>query len=309
MLKHTGFTLFIKVIVVIVFFFFLYRYISKNISELHNYYFHFNLLLLLSSFLFVSIYLLNQYLVWYFITIINRCNIDFRRTLLFRVSSEFGKYIPGKVYGYAFLLYAYSNENKSNEIVTFSMILEIICSSIATIFVFLFSLLFIQIELLSEYQIFIAIFLIILIISIHPKILTFFSNLLLKVLKRPKMEFYISYFQIFKIVFLYILNLLIFGFSFYLLIKSIYSIDIKYILFLAGSTALAGLIGLFAIFVPSGLGVREGVLTMALNYIMPASFAGIISILSRIWLTIGEIFIFAVIFVTNKISKDTLRNL
>jgi uncharacterized membrane protein YbhN (UPF0104 family) len=52
--------------------------------------------------------------------------------------------------------------------------------------------------------------------------------------------------------------------------------------------AIASILGLGAIFAPSGLGVREGVLVYLLSYVMPGSVAVIVSVLTRIWTTLIE---------------------
>jgi len=61
---------------------------------------------------------------------------------------------------------------------------------------------------------------------------------------------------------------------------------------------------LFAIFVPAGLGVRESVMIVALAEIMLKSLSGIIAILSRLWLTASEIFVFFIVFSIDLILKN-----
>jgi hypothetical protein len=68
-------------------------------------------------------------------------------------------------------------------------------------------------------------------------------------------------------------------------------------------TIAAGLISLFTIFVPAGMGVRENILTLALKEIMPLTFAGVISLASRVWLVLGEIISFFMVFIYNSYLK------
>lgn len=298
---------YLKTAIVFAVFLILFIYIYQNIGELKKYSISFNFTFIILSFLFVVIYLFNQYLIWHILTLINKCNIDFKESLYYRVLSEFGKYIPGKIYGYALLLYEYGSRNKSKATIAYCMFLEFLCSSLASIIVFLCSLLFLDFKIEMNLRIIAIVLLFIITVCIHPKILEALVNKVLFLFKKELINISTSYFQILKIVCLYIINLVIFGFSFFFLIKSIYPIELKYFLFLAGSTALAGIIGLLVIIIPSGLGVREGILTLALKQVIPGTIAGIISIISRIWLTIGEISIYSIILIVSKLRKFNFK--
>ncbi len=214
--------------------------------------------------------------------------------------SEFGKYVPGKVFGYAMLLYTYSKENRSKINVAFCMFFELLASVLAVSLIFLFSIFFINIPEFIEYRVDALILILFFFILIHPRILNYLSDISLKIVKREPVHLNISYFQLIKIVFLYILNFMVFGVAFVLFINSIYPVSFSDYLFITGTTAGAGLIGLFAIFVPAGLGVREGVLVFTLSLIIPPAFAGIIALTSRIWLTFGEVFLFGLVFGSSK---------
>jgi uncharacterized membrane protein YbhN (UPF0104 family) len=78
----------------------------------------------------------------------------------------------------------------------------------------------------------------------------------------------------------------------------------KYILFFAGALAISSTLGLVAIFAPSGLGVREGALVYLLSFIMATPIAVIISILTRIWMTLIEIGLIGVVYLFHKFQKQ-----
>lgn len=68
--------------------------------------------------------------------------------------------------------------------------------------------------------------------------------------------------------------------------------------------ALAATGGIIAIFAPGGLGVRESIITMALVQTgIPVEWATSISIGSRLWFLMGEVFIFFVALVLKIASK------
>jgi hypothetical protein len=146
-------------------------------------------------------------------------------------------------------------------------------------------------------------------ILIHPRILNYFIAIFLKIAKREPVKLNMTYYQLLKIISLYVANFMVFGIGFVLFINSIYPISFSNYLFITGTTAGAGLIGLFAIFVPAGLGVREGVMVFTLSLIIPPTFACIIALTSRIWLTLGEVFLFGLIFSFSKIKHKRTENI
>jgi len=78
----------------------------------------------------------------------------------------------------------------------------------------------------------------------------------------------------------------------------------QYILFLTGALAISSTLGLIAIFAPSGLGVREGVLVYLLSFMMATPVAVIISILTRLWMTLIEIGLIGVIYLHGQLRKQ-----
>jgi uncharacterized membrane protein YbhN (UPF0104 family) len=77
----------------------------------------------------------------------------------------------------------------------------------------------------------------------------------------------------------------------------------KYIIFLTGALAISSTLGLIAIFAPSGLGVREGALVYLLSFMMATPVAVIISILTRIWMTLIEIGLIGMVYLISRFQK------
>lgn len=296
--------LLIKAIIAITIILFIVRYVKININSLNNFEFRFNYYYLSISFVILIIYILNQSFLWYYITIQNNCNIDLRTSIISRLYSEFGKYVPGKVFGYAMLFYAYSKANQSKILVAFCMFFELLASVLAASLIFLFSIFFTDVPVFAKYRIVALVLLVLFFILIHPKILNYFSAIFLKIARREPVQLNLSYIKLLKIVFLYVANFMVFGVAFVIFINSVFDVSFSNYLFITGTTAGAGLIGLFAIFVPAGLGVREGVMVFTLSLIIPPSFAGIIALTSRIWLTLGEVFLFGLIYGISKIKRQ-----
>ena len=122
------------------------------------------------------------------------------------------------------------------------------------------------------------------IIGLHPRIFYPVANTILQKLGRQKLDQQLlpNFKSILSITSLYIIGQIINGISFFLLIKAVYPIMNQSILLVIGSYSLAGVIGIMAIIVPSGLGVKEGVITALLSTIIPTPIAIQLAILSRI---------------------------
>jgi uncharacterized membrane protein YbhN (UPF0104 family) len=65
---------------------------------------------------------------------------------------------------------------------------------------------------------------------------------------------------------------------------------------LTGALALASTLGVLAVFAPGGLGVREGVLVYLLSHIMPEGVSVVLSILTRLWMTVIELGLVGMIY-------------
>ena len=105
-----------------------------------------------------------------------------------------------------------------------------------------------------------------------------------------------------KVVLMFIGNWVIVGVGFYMLTCSIYPIPMSEMLYSAGIFGLSCIIGILAIFAPSGLGVREGILVLGLGLIMPEEYAVLISIVSRLWMTVSELALIGIAFVVNQVT-------
>lgn len=187
--------------------------------------------------------------------------------------------------------------------VTICFLLENVCTLLGAAFLFLVSLFFFPNEVLSNYK-FITIGLVILFfICIHPKIINFGLRTVGKVVKKADLEIPMTYPQMLKVVLLFILNWLIVGAGFYMLVVSIYPVPTNELLYVAGIYGLSAIIGILAIFTPSGLGVREGIIALGLALVMPAEYVVIVSIISRLWATIAELILIAVAFLVQKLQN------
>lgn len=285
----------IKAVISLLIIFFIARYIWLNSAFIKTFDFQIKYFLLTVSCIVLLIYSFNQYVLWDYLTRQSKCNLPFWDGITARAYSEFGKYIPGKGFGYAMLFYKYSEEDKSSISVAYSMFFELLGSVLASTFIFFVSLFFTEVPEVTKYRLVSLGLIAVFFILIHPKILNSITLVLFKITKREPVPVKISYGELLKVIGMYSGNWLIFGFAFMLFINSIFDLHFTNYLFITGTAAGSGLIGLFAVFVPAGLGVREGVMVYLLSIIMPVAIAGIISLASRLWMTLGELLLFLLI--------------
>ncbi len=124
-----------------------------------------------------------------------------------------------------------------------------------------------------------------------------------RVLKRPvPAEFFLSGPRALISSLEFVLPRIVNGIGFVLIAHTISDIGPAQWLPFAAAYALAGAIGILAILVPSGLGVREAVIVLILSQYVPAPEAIVISLLARLLATIGD----AIVALVHLIVRRTL---
>jgi uncharacterized membrane protein YbhN (UPF0104 family) len=110
-----------------------------------------------------------------------------------------------------------------------------------------------------------------------------------KILKQPVgEEFFLRNWQTAKLQALFLIPRLLIGAGFVLVALSFLEIPVEAYVPLAAAYILAGAVGILAVFVPSGLGVREAVIVIFASQYMPVEQAIIVSIIARLYATIAD---------------------
>ncbi|MBE9403478.1 flippase-like domain-containing protein [Brachybacterium sp. p3-SID1565] len=104
----------------------------------------------------------------------------------------------------------------------------------------------------------------------------------------------------------FILPRVVNGVGFVLIAHTVSDITPAHWLPFGAAYALAGAIGILAILVPSGLGVREAVIVIVLSQYVPVPEAVIISLLARLLATIGDALVALIYLITRRtLPKET----
>lgn len=262
----------------------------------------------LFSMLFYFVYKLTLASLWHYITKINGCAISYDNAVTGYLYSILGKYIPGKVFMLAARLTCYKEEGAPLSRVTVCFFIENVCTLLGAAMLFIVSLLFFPNELLSDYQWITILLIVAFFVAIHPRAINLLLKPIGRLLKKP-LEIPMRYSQMIRVVLLFIANWLIVGVGFYILTRSICpAVELNQLLFCAGVWGVSAIMGILAVFAPSGLGVREGIITAGLMLIMPQNEAVVISVLSRLWQTIPELVLVLAAFVYSRIKKRKTAN-
>jgi uncharacterized membrane protein YbhN (UPF0104 family) len=79
------------------------------------------------------------------------------------------------------------------------------------------------------------------------------------------------------------------GLAFATLVASMYPLDVSDVPLVVAAYAAAYAVGFLALLTPAGLGIREGVLVVALAPVLPAGPALVVALLSRLWMMLVEL--------------------
>ena len=200
---------------------FLARYFYRNMDDILALDLTLRPLPFAVSILFYCIYKMTQASLWHYITCINDASIGYRKAVKAYLYSILGKYIPGKVFMLLARIPPYKEEGVSADKVTVCFLLENCCTILGAALLFVVSILFFPNEVLGGYKWTAFVLIAVFFVCIHPKILNYLLALLERVSRKKMMRIPMSYAQILKVVLLFVLNWLAYGFGFYMLVCSI----------------------------------------------------------------------------------------
>jgi glycosyltransferase 2 family protein len=122
-------------------------------------------------------------------------------------------------------------------------------------------------------------------------------NLALTLLKRERVSLGLTLGKALRLTGLYFVSWVLFGIAFWVFVIAVTgNRDISPVL-LTGAYAAAYVVGYLAFFVPSGLGVREGVAGYLLASVMPAGVALLVTFLVRLPVTLVELLCVLIILI------------
>lgn len=293
----------LSILIVLIIFFILGRILYLNIETLLRYEWHFKYHLLFPSLLFLGLnYLIAAY-VWTLILKMLGCTINFAQSFRITYLSAAGKYIPGKIWTYVSQIYLADKVGLARRLTLVSMISMFVAYNGIAILFFVSTLLLWENMPTSLVIILIPLFSLLLLFVLHPRVLSKTVNFFLRFFKKEKLEFMVSYKSVVFLLGLLILDRVIFSTFVYLFLNSFLTLDLIEVIKFSGIFSVAVLLGMITFIAPGGLGVREGVQSYLLSLFLPVSMAILISLVMRVWMTLGELICFLIAL---KIKKAKL---
>jgi uncharacterized membrane protein YbhN (UPF0104 family) len=141
----------------------------------------------------------------------------------------------------------------------------------------------------------------VLIVLMHPRVFGPVAGWALRLLRRPPLEVTLGFGAVLGVLMLFTLDWLVAGTGAWLLARSITGLGVNALPLVIVAYALAYVAGMVAFFIPSGIGVREAVLTASLSKELPGGVALTWALLLRVWVTAVEL-----VFVGLVVAVDVL---
>ncbi len=283
--------------------FFIFKILAPRWEIVFKYINRINIPILLLSLLCFFTYFFLRGLVWKNILKAQRYEISFKRTLPLWCLSELKRYTPGNIWSFIGRILSFEKLGVKKKDSTKALIIEGELVVLAGLVGFLIALPFIfrilpdfKLEIFAQPLIFVIVFAI---ISLYIFNVKFFKKNLTTIL--PRFNYVIN----FKLLTLSFLALLFFGLGTYFSTASIFYLNSRDILLLSGFFIFSLLIGYITIVTPTGLGIREGVITWGLLSVLPLTAAGFSAIFARVIFILSEIIFLGFVLTWNK-SKNMI---
>jgi len=306
---------FLGAIIIILIFYFLSKNLFYNWQKIKEFEFSFNYIYLSLSFFFLVFSSILNGLIWKKIVDSLNPDNDLKNLDAIKINSfaQLGKYIPGKIFSVLGKIYLSQEKRIDKKALYLSAFFDAFFHPIAMFILSLILTFFFFRNIVNNFLIFYAsgfLGIIFILILMHSKTLKrLFDFFLVKIKKEDlRSSFEFPLIEKIKIIIYYSIADILMGSGFFFLINSLTSLPLEYFLGAVGAYLLANILGLIVIFVPSGLGIREGILTLLLSSYFPLNIAVLISLIARVWAIAGDVFL-PVIFYFHGKPKNLSRQI
>ncbi|HBI23202.1 MAG TPA: hypothetical protein DDX84_03105 [Nitrospiraceae bacterium] len=293
----------ISLIFVVIIFYFIGRVTYKEWDKFYGYNWSPNPPLLISSIIILLIaYILFSH-GWTLILRMIGVKIEWRKGLSICLLSIFGRYIPGGIWTVLGKVYLCRLEGIPDSRSSMSILLDQSYTVVSAGIIFTLSLLFWNDSSSVLRVLPVVIVLPLFIVILHPKPFLKILNPVLSWIGRGPINMSLSFNNMLILAGYYSFNWLLVGVSFYIFIRAFYPIELYNIFIISGIYAISFAAGFVIFFMPAGLGVREGTLTLLLSLFIPTPVAIGISLLSRLWIVVLELLILLFFLINTKTRR------
>jgi uncharacterized membrane protein/uncharacterized membrane protein YbhN (UPF0104 family) len=268
--------------------------------------------LALSILCFVSYYFLRS-CVWYSMLRFRDYNIDYTTSTYLWATSQLKRYIPGNIWSFLGLGVAFGKKGVEKRHVANSIVIEeqlvLVSASILSLLClpFIIDNFFPFVKNIPILQTLVPIIFILgLVLYIYiPKILSKSNGKIRTIASHIFPHF--TPIQNFTLVCLMGASFLAMALGYFFVISSLTNLPLGDFTSLIGLFIFALLVGYLSFIFPTGLGVREGIITLGLSKIVPLGLAGFVAIFSRIVLILSELLAIGIAYILMKGRKSFLQ--
>lgn len=268
---------------------FLARSIHTNWQQIREYPWQFDFPLLALASLFSSTWFFVRTWIWWQLVREMHEHVPYWPAFRVFMISEVARYVPGKIWQYVSRIYLAQKYNIPPALTLTSALVELLMVMIAAGVLTLANASLILPALEEQYRPLFLVALLAALVLVHPKSLKLWSRVLAKFLRQEWVPFDVRYSHLVMILAASLLTWVLSGYGFALFVQALTHGTDGHTVQLAVVYAASWLIGLLAIIVPAGVGVREGTMTLLLAVFMPHPTAAVLAIASRLWITLLEV--------------------
>ncbi len=273
--------------------YFFIREFYYNFDSISKFKIHINWFYLLAAqFILIGVTLAGTYFWQRLLRIITSQQISFRESMAIANTSLLAKYLPGKVWSYAFQMLLLSKKGISGTIVLYANLFLTVTSLFASAFL---GLLYFACFSPTNKRLWLLLFFVFLIIYLgfiflNQPCLKLLIKIVQKIFKKTINYTHIDVRWIILFQLVYLLANAIFGITGYLLALGLgFSVSMQDIFAVAASLIIADMIGFIVLIAPGGLGVREGIMFALLAALGDKNMALILPIGTRIMGMISDL--------------------
>jgi uncharacterized membrane protein YbhN (UPF0104 family) len=143
----------------------------------------------------------------------------------------------------------------------------------------------------------------VLVALMHPRVFGPLAGRALRLFRRPPLEVTLGFGAVLRLLVLFALDWLVAGAGAWLLARAVTGLSVDALPLVIVAYALAYVAGMVAFFIPSGIGVREAVLTASLSGRLPGGVALTWALLLRLWVTAVELVFVGLVVVVDLLVR------
>jgi len=295
--------------------YFILKTFSPEINEIEHLIKSVNIPLFLTGILCFLIYYFLRSIIWRKILSLTGHPLLFSESAFLWATSEFKRYIPGNIWSFLGRSISFAQKGIDSKHVAKALIIELQIVFMGAIIASLLSLPFIFYIFFPNLKSINYFTLIITLLVLSGVMLYINHNLILGSMKgraRSLLAHMLPTYsptEIFWLLFTSFIAFFFFGLGYYFSISAIAFLTPKLIVILAGFFVFSLLIGLISIITPTGLGIREGMITFGLIKLIPEKLAGFTSLFARLTLIFSEIIFLIISYIYSKVNMHKARRL